>query len=319
MIRTLLRMGEGMDTGMGTPDVNPAAADLIRGFLAYCRLELGLAEHTLTSYGNDLAKIHQGLQALGLEIVDVGPDEVARLLAHLRDARGNAPATLARALVALRMYVRWLVLERRLERDRVALAPLPHLWNELPEVLSPEEVELILESVPPGPLWLRDRLALELLYACGGRASEICGIGVGDFKAERALVLLRGKGSKERVVPVGGKARYYLKRYLTELRPTLVASPSQDRLLLSRRGAPLTRVTLWRLVTQAAVSAGLDKPVYTHLLRHSFATHLLQGGADLRTVQELLGHANLTTTQRYTHVDAKRLVEVHRRFHPRSR
>lgn len=301
------------------PAVAPAEASQIRGFLAYCRLELGLAAHTLTSYGNDLAKIHEALAALGLAMAEVGPDEVARLLAHLRDVRGNAPPTLARALVALRMYVRWLVLERRLERDRVALAPLPHLWNELPEVLSPEEVELVLESVPPGPLWLRDRLALELLYACGGRASEICGIGLGDFKAERALVLLRGKGSKERMVPLGSKARHYLKRYLAELRPSLVVSPTQDRLLLSRRGAPLSRVALWKIVTTAAKLAGLDKPVYTHLLRHSFATHLLQGGADLRTVQELLGHANLTTTQRYTHVDAKRLVEVHRRFHPRSR
>lgn len=312
-------MGGSDANPAAAPAVAPAAAAQIRGFLAYCRLELGLAAHTLESYGNDLAKIHEALTVLGLEMAEVGPDEVAKLLAHLRDVRGNAPPTLARALVALRMYVRWLVLERRLERDRVALAPLPHLWNELPEVLSPEEVELVLESVPSGPLWLRDRLALELLYACGGRASEICGIGLGDFKAERSLVLLHGKGSKERVVPLGSKARHYLKRYLAELRPTLVKAPTQDRLLLSSRGAPLSRVALWKIVTATAKLAGLDKPVYTHLLRHSFATHLLQGGADLRTVQELLGHANLTTTQRYTHVDAKRLVEVHRRFHPRSK
>jgi integrase/recombinase XerD len=200
----------------------------------------------------------------------------------------------------------------------VALAPLPHIWNELPEVLSPAEVELLLESVGDGPLRLRDRLALELLYACGGRASEVCAIGIGDFKEGRALVRLQGKGRKERMVPIGDKARYYLKRYLTELRPTLLRSPRQDALLLSARGLPLSRQVLWSIVKQTAELAGLGRPVYTHLLRHSFATHLLQNGADLRAVQELLGHANLTTTQRYTHVDGKRLVEIHRRFHPRA-
>lgn len=298
---------------------NPAANGDHAGFLDYCRLELGLSANTLTAYARDLAKIDEALVALGLTIPEVGPDEIARMLAWLRDERDNAPATLARALVALRMFARWLVLERKLVRDRIALAPMPHLWNSLPDVLSPEEIELLLESVPKGPLQVRDRLALELLYASGGRASEVCTIGVGDFRQARAIVHLHGKGSKERVVPIGDKARYYLKRYLTELRPSLVRTPSEDHLLLSSRGAPLSRQTLWRIVTETAKGAGLGRPVYTHLLRHSFATHLLQNGADLRAVQELLGHANLTTTQRYTHVDAKRLVEVHRKFHPRAK
>ncbi len=296
----------------------PAATPEIRGFLAYLRLELGLAAATLQAYASDLAKIHDGFAALGLTLAEVGPDEIARLLAWLRDERGNAPPSLARALVALRMFARWMVLERRLVRDRIALAPLPHLWNRLPEVLSPEAVVLLLESVPPGPLWVRDRLALELLYASGARASEVCGIGLADFKEQRSLVLLRGKGAKQRMTPLGHQARYYLKRYLTELRPTLLTSATEDHLLLSRRGAPLSRQALWGVVKSAAELAGLGQPVYTHLLRHSFATHLIQNGADLRTVQELLGHANLTTTQRYTHVDARRLVEVHRKFHPRA-
>ena len=297
----------------------PAANGDIAGFLAYCRLELGLSDNSITSYAHDLAKVHEAFAALGLTMAAVGPDEVARLLGWLRDERDNAPATLARALVALRMFARWLVLEHKLDRDRIALAPLPHLWNELPGVLSPAEVELLLESAPDGPLQLRDRLALELLYACGGRASEVCRIGVGDFKEGRALVRLQGKGRKERMVPIGDKARYYLKRYLTELRPKLVPKPSEDCLLLSARGAPLSRQILWGIVKKTSELAGIGRPVYTHLLRHSFATHLLQNGADLRAVQELLGHANLTTTQRYTHVDAKRLVEIHRRFHPRAR
>ena len=308
---------------MPTADKKPTAdkplvSSEVRGFLAYCRLELGLSSATLTAYGSDLTKMHEAFAALGLTMAEIGPDEIARILAWLRDERGNAPSSLARALVALRMYARWMVLERRLVRDRIALAPLPHIWNRLPEVLSPEAIVLLLESAPPGPLWLRDRVALELLYASGARASEVCAIGLADFKENRALVLLRGKGSKQRMAPLGRQARYYLKRYLTELRPSLLVSAAEDHLLLSRRGAPLSRHALWLVVKSSAKLAGLEQPVYTHLLRHSFATHLIQNGADLRAVQELLGHANLTTTQRYTHVDGRRLVEIHRKFHPRA-
>lgn len=292
----------------------------ITGFLTYGRLELGLGQNTLDAYANDLRKLDEACVVNGYaSAADLGPEEIGKLLAWLRDERAQAPASLARALVTLRMFARWLVLERRLVRDRIALAPMPALWNELPEVLSAEQVELLLESVPPGPLARRDRCALELLYASGGRASEVAGILTSDFKEGGRLVLLRGKGRKERLVPVGDKARYYLKQYTTELRPTLATAKSGDCLLLSARGCPLSRQTLWKIVQQAGVLAGLGQPVYTHLLRHSFATHLISGGADLRAVQELLGHANLTTTQRYTHVDARRLVEVHRKFHPRAR
>jgi integrase/recombinase XerD len=291
----------------------------IREFIAYCRLELGLSRNTLVAYANDLDKVTTGLQALDLRLEDCGPDEVGRLLAWLRDVRAQAPASLVRLLVSLRMYVRYLVMQKVLPRDRIQLAQMPTLWNELPQVLSVDEVERLLVAVAPGALQLRDRLALELLYASGGRASEVVGIGLSDLANRNQLVKLRGKGAKQRMVPLGGKARHYLARYLTELRPTLDPQCRCDSLLLSRRGRPLSRFALWRLVKDAGAMAGITKPVYTHLLRHSFATHLLEGGADLRSVQELLGHANLTTTQRYTHVDAKRLVEIHRRFHPRSR
>ncbi len=290
----------------------------ITAFLVHCRLELGLAENTLEAYRRDLAKWSDGLTALSLHLADCGPDEVARLLTWARDERHNGAATLARMLVVLRRYTQWAVQERFLLRDRISLVPLPTRWDELPEVLSVEEATLLLESAKPGELYLRDRLALELLYACGGRASEICGIGLGDLKEHRSLVLLHGKGGKQRLVPVGDQARAYLRKYLAELRPSLVQSPTQDRLLLSRRGAPLTRQALWGIVKQASLLAGFGKRAYTHLLRHSFATHVLHGGADLRSVQELLGHANLTTTQRYTQVDAQRLVQIHRRFHPRA-
>lgn len=288
-------------------------------FLAYCRLELGLSSNTLSAYRNDLDKVYQGLLALGLSVEACGPDEIARLLGWLRDERAQAASSLVRLLVSLRMYAKYLVMERLMARDRIQLAQMPRVWNQLPEVLSVAEVERLLAAAPPGPMHLRDRLILELLYACGGRASEVAGIGRSDLRERATLVHLRGKGGKERMVPLGDKARACLKRYLAELRPQLDPNERQERLLLSARGRPLGRQALWTVVKQAGVLAGVDKPVYTHLLRHSFATHLLEGGADLRTVQELLGHANLTTTQRYTHVDAKRLVEVHRKFHPRAR
>lgn len=292
--------------------------DARAAFLAYCRLELGLAGNSIAAYKRDLALVYSALTGLGLDLTQCGPDEIGRLLAWLRDERKLASSSLVRLLVALRMYARWLVGEKLMERDRIQLAQMPKLWNVLPEVLSVEEVERLLHAVADGPMRLRDRLALELLYACGGRASEVAGMGLEDLKEHASLVQLHGKGGKDRMVPLGERARSALRRYLDDLRPTLDPTNKQRRLLLSARGRPLSRNALWKLVHDAGLRAGITKPVYTHLLRHSFATHLLEGGADLRSVQELLGHANLTTTQRYTHVDAKRLIEAHRRFHPRS-
>jgi integrase/recombinase XerD len=292
--------------------------DVRRAFLGYCRLELSLSVNTIAAYKRDLQLVYDALLALNYDITTCGPDEIARVLAYLRDERKLASASLVRLLVALRMYARYLVVEKYLPRDRIQLAQMPKLWNALPEVLSIEDVEKLVLAVEDGPMRLRDRLALELLYACGGRASEVAGIEREDIRENGALVKLRGKGNKERMVPLGERARSVLRKYVSELRPTLDPDNKHKRLLLSVRGRPVTRHTLWRIVNHAGEKAGITKNVYTHLLRHSFATHLLEGGADLRSVQELLGHANLTTTQRYTHVDAKRLLDVHRKFHPRA-
>jgi len=288
-------------------------------FLTYCRLELSLSRNTLASYSNDLVNLTEALAALGLDMAQVGPDEVARILGHLRDQHQHAAASLARLLVTMRMYTRYLVMEKHLERDRVQLAGLPHVWNNLPEVLSVLEVARLIQSPPPGPLQRRDTVALELLYACGGRASEIVGIGLSDLREKRSVLLLRGKGSKERLVPLGVPARRAIATYLAHCRPGLEAQGTQPWLLLGARGGQLSRTELWRVVVLAGQLAGITKPIFPHLLRHSFATHMLEHGADLRAVQSLLGHANLTTTQRYTHVDAKRLIDLHRKFHPRSR
>ncbi|MFW5752910.1 MAG: tyrosine recombinase [Planctomycetota bacterium] len=292
--------------------------DARRPFLAYCRLELGLAANTLAAYRRDLDRIHDGLAALGFDLATVGPDEVADLLAWLRREHTYAAASLARLMVTLRMYARYLVMEGRLARDRIGLARSPHLWQELPEVLSVSEVDALLHAPPAGSMRPRDRLALELLYGSGGRASEVVGLGLGDLLEGGRLLRLRGKGRKERMVPFHPSGRRALQRYLEQLRPQLDPQHRQEAVLLTQRGRPMCRQSLWRLVRDCGRLAGIDKPVYTHLLRHSFATHMLENGADLRVVQELLGHANMTTTQRYTHVDAKRLRAVHQRFHPRA-
>lgn len=287
-------------------------------FLIFCRLELGLSENTLRVYKNALTHLYDGLNHFKLDVKDVGPDEIGRLFKWMRDERGHGASTMSNNLVAWRMYARFLVMEKLLDRDRVQLARMPHVWRELPDMLSVKEVDALLGGVADSPMALRDKAALELLYACGGRASEVADLGLADLREGGALVRLHGKGGKERLVPLGGKARKHVKKYLEELRPQLDPGRKQERLLLSARGKPFSRHALWQVVKNAGVLAGISKPVYTHLLRHSFATHLLENGADLRSVQELLGHANLTTTQIYTHVDAKRLRDVHKRFHRRA-
>lgn len=288
-------------------------------FLAHGRLALALSPNTLRDYRTALGHLHTAMVARGIATPeDLGPDEVAACLGWLRDERALAAGSLALCLVAWRMWARFLVEEGALQRDRIALTPSPKLWRSVPEVLDPSEVDRLLASPPDGPLRARDKAALELLYALGGRASEVIGLGMTDLKEGGRLALLRGKGSKERLVPVGERARRAVAAYRDGLRKELDPRGRQERLLLGTRGGPWNRQGLWQVVQQAAMLAGIAKPVWPHLLRHSFATHLLHGGADLRAVQALLGHASLTTTERYTHVDAARLRDIHRRFHPRA-
>lgn len=292
---------------------------LVERFLAEARIALGLSPNTIRDYRTCLAHLRAAAGALGLALPGgLGPDEAAACLAWLRDERGLAPASLAQCLVAWRMWQRFLATEGILPAERLSLAPSPKLWRTLPEVLTPEEVDRLLAHPPPGRLEPRDRAALELLYALGGRASEVVGIGLRDLKDGDSLVLLRGKGDKERVVPIGDRAAAAVRAWREGLRRELDPRGRCERLLLGARGGSWTRQGLWATVRQAARLAGIAKPVWPHLLRHSFATHLLQRGADLRAVQALLGHASLVTTERYTHVDAARLRDIHRRCHPRG-
>lgn len=286
-------------------------------FLRYLRFERQLAEHTLAAYGRDLDAWYHWLAASQVSPDMIDSAQMTDYLASL-GAAGLAAATRNRKLCAVRSYMRYLLAEHLIAHDRLHLLQGAKVTRRLPDMLSVAEVAQLLANAPPGPMHHRDTVLLELLYASGGRASEVVGVELSDLREGGALVRLRGKGNKERIVPLGAMAQRAVTVYMRDERPSLVGLSRCERLLLSRRGRPLTRQALWLVVKQAAALAGLRQRIYPHLLRHSFATHLLQGGADLRSVQELLGHANLSTTERYTHVDAQRLRDIHQRCHPRS-
>jgi len=245
--------------------------------------------------------------------------ELTKYLGFLHE-ENLAPPSIARHLVALKMFYRYLRLEERVGQTTVELLASPSLWERIPQVLSPESVEKLLASpLPAERFYLRDRAMLETLYATGSRVSEVVGLKLTDLHVESAVCQCFGKGNKQRIVPLGRPALAAITAYLEKQRPLLTrAHPEAPWLFVSRGGRSLTREMLWMLVKKYARRAGLNPKVSPHTLRHSFATHLLAGGADLRFVQELLGHANIRTTQHYTHVDGTRLKAIHRQFHPRG-
>ena len=304
----------------------PAGEDaerLVGDFLAYLDLERGLSRNTLAAYRSDLHQYAAYLARHGLSVQDTRPADLTDFLDELAQGRDGrppvAPTTLGRKVACLRSFYRHLRLEETIAHDPTADLHGPRKPQRLPRVLSREEVRRLLEQ-PRGsaPLALRDRALLEVMYACGLRASEAVGLELGDLDLEEGLLRARGKGSKERIVPVGRQALAALSVYLRSARPELVAGRAQTRLLVNHRGGELTRQGLYKIVQGHARRAGLEEKMSPHTLRHSFATHLLAGGADLRAVQEMLGHASIATTQIYTRVELSRLREVHARFHPRS-
>ncbi len=298
-----------------------ALTDDIQAFRHYIQSERGLAGNTLLAYGRDLTRFAGWVAGGGLaSYLSPTLRDLGHYLEFLR-AEGLAPPSIARHLVALKMFYRFLRLEERTNQTTVDLLESPSLWERIPQVLSPASVTKLLAAPQEGErFFLRDRAMLEALYATGCRASEVVGLKVGDLYLEGGYCKCLGKGSKQRIVPLGRPAINALRAYLDEQRPRLVASaPDAPWVFVSRGGKALTRVMLWVLVKKYVRRAGLNPKVSPHTLRHSFATHLLAGGADLRTVQELLGHANIRTTQQYTHVDRDRLRAIHRQFHPRGK
>ncbi len=297
-----------------------ALHDDISAFRHFIRAERSLADNTVLAYGRDLDRFALWVAGGGLkDYLAPSLHELINYLAYMRD-EGLAPPSVARHLIALKMFYRFLRLEERASPASVELLSAPALWERIPQVLSPESVEKLLAAPLPGErFYLRDRAILETLYATGARASEVVGLRMEDLHLDSSFCKCVGKGSKQRVVPLGKPAVQALRAYLDGQRGELVqANREAPWVFVSRGGRELTREMLWILVKKYVRRAGVNSKASPHTLRHSFATHLLTGGADLRTVQELLGHANIRTTQHYTHVDRERLRALHRQFHPRA-
>lgn len=300
------------------------AGDLERGFALeqfreYLALEAGRSAHTVENYARDIRRlVAYAASRGGRRPEDVTTAQLREFVYALKDL-GLAPATIRRQVSAVRTYYRFLIGEGRVARDPSERLESPRQWRTLPAVLTRAEVERLLAAPNrDGPLAIRDRALLEFAYATGARVSEVVGVRVQDVLYEDGLARLFGKGAKERLVPVGRRALGAVALYAREVRPALDRGRGRGILFLNARGAPLSRVGVWTILKRTAQRAGLTKRMSPHTLRHTFATHLLEGGADLRAVQEMLGHADLSTTQLYTHVDREYLRAVHQRYHPRA-
>ena len=289
----------------------------IRDFLTYVELERGLSPTTRSSYRQDLALFETFLAQRRIRSpADVGAAHVREFLQGLRPR--CAPATIARKLAAIKGFFKFLEGQRVVTRSPMAFIETPRLWHRLPQTLNLDEVERLLAGVQAEGLGRRDLAMLELLYGTGLRVSELVSLDLGHCNFEAGFVRCIGKGNKERIVPLGRSAAGALRRYLQLERPSLIARRSEEQaLFVNQWGRRLTRQRVWQVLRRCAGAGLITKAIGPHTLRHSFATHLLQRGADLRIVQELLGHANISTTQRYTHVDRARLKAIHEQFHPR--
>ncbi|MES1240766.1 MAG: site-specific tyrosine recombinase XerD [Acidobacteriota bacterium] len=300
-----------------TPKAPPPWSRALRLYLESLAVERGLSKNTVDGYRNDLTRLGESLAKKG------GPDlltaDAPTLSAHLRELRrqGLSPRSISRALSAIRgFYLHLVEIKERADDPAVNLLP-PKLFKTLPKVLSETQVETLLEAPDVAtPLGLRDRAMLELLYATGLRVSELVGLQLPQLRLDAGFLVAFGKGSKERVVPVGEQAEAWVKRYLREIRPDLAAGRHQA-VFVNFAGEPMTRMGFWKNLKAYGVKTGI-RDLSPHVLRHSFATHLLEHGADLRSVQTMLGHADISTTQIYTHIHQERIKTLYDRFHPRS-
>lgn len=298
----------------------PSTLDtLIDQFLNYLLVEKGLSQKTLEAYSRDISKYRNFLAEN--KITAFSEEDTPFILKHLILLRelGLGARSRARHLVAIRGLYRFLHQEKILRRNPAKLIDLPKTSLKLPHVLSKDEIELLLEAPDTGkPLGVRDAAMLELLYAAGLRVSELINLKLQDINLEAGFVRIFGKGSKERIVPIGMHARKKIHHYLNTVRSLRLKQTSSPYLFIARLGKPMTRQGFWKLLRRYAILAGLNKKITPHSLRHSFASHLLEGGADLRAVQIMLGHVDISTTQIYTHVTREHLKKLHKKFHPRG-
>jgi integrase/recombinase XerD len=314
-----------MPPAVAIPEIELESArfeHLLLEFLAYLELERGLSRNTLNAYRTDLLQFGGYLRERGIDPVEITPAEMSEFVSSLTSVDGDQPlaaSTIHRKTAALRSFYKHLRREDLITEDPTVGLTTPRRSKKLPNVLNQAEVAKLLSS-PKGasPQAYRDRAILEVMYACGLRASELTGLEMTDVDTHHGMLKARGKGSKERIVPLGRQAIAAIELYLRSARPELVKGRSEKALFLNFRGKPLTRQGLYKIVQGHAASAGLEDRMSPHTLRHSFATHLLAGGCDLRAVQEMLGHADVATTQMYTHLSGEQLKDVYFKTHPRA-
>ena len=291
---------------------------VVEAYLDHLRVERRLSSHTLESYGRDLAALAAYAAGAGRPVESLDRQALEAFVREQR-SRGLAPRSVSRAVAAVRGFFRFLVLDRRLDHSPADDLRPPRAWPALPTFLSIEEVDTLLAQPDvTTTLGLRDRAMIELLYATGLRVSELVGVRIADLHLEEHYLTCIGKGSKERLVPIGEQATDWIRKYSAQGRRELLKGRASPRLFLNARGGALSRVGFWKILKQHARKANLPRTLSPHVLRHSFATHLLERGADLRAIQLMLGHADLSTTQIYTHVLETRLRSVYDRFHPRA-
>lgn len=292
----------------------------IEGFLYWLRVEKGRSEHTIAAYQHDASRFAAWLKERGVS--SPGDVTAAHLSAHMGDlmAEGLGLRSIARARSSLRQLFRFLVAEHHIEADPTTIVDAPRFPAPLPVVLRADQIEALLAAPDPGTvLGLRDRAMIQLAYSAGLRVSELVNVPAHQVRADVGLVLVRGKGSKERLIPIGEVAASWVLRWLRDGRTAFDPTGRAEAMFLTRHGKAMTRQNLWERLVRYARLAGIDGKVSPHVLRHSFATHLLANGADLRALQAMLGHADITTTQIYTHVARERLKSIHAEFHPRSK
>ena len=295
----------------------PVPSGQVARYLMYLAAEKGLAPNSVNAYRSDIDRLIAELPR-GRRPEAANREDLLKVLRRMR-LDGRSPRSVARWLVAMRGFFGYLLSEGEIQEDPSANLDAPRIWRNLPKVLDCEEVESLLMA-PDGskPGGLRDVAMLEVLYATGLRVSELLGLRLGDLHLDAGYLRCTGKGGKERVVPLGGEADAKLQRYLAEARPALLGPKRTDRLFVNLRGGPLSRQGFWKIIKRYGVEAGITTPLSPHVVRHSFATHLLENGADLRAVQVMLGHADISTTQIYTHVNRERLRRLYESFHPRA-
>jgi integrase/recombinase XerD len=296
----------------------PSPEPLLREYLEHLQVERALSANTLEAYGRDLAQLSAFARGRARPLLALKQADLAEFMGHLHE-RGLSARSVARAVHAVRGLYRFAVREGKLRADPMENLKAPRAFQALPRALTMAQVErLLLAPDVSRPLGVRDRALLEVLYATGLRVSELIGLRPGDVDLSLGVLTCFGKGRKERLVPLGREACRWVERYLEEARPLLSRRRSSPPLFVSSRGGRLSRMGLWGIVRRHAVSAGVESVLTPHVLRHSFATHLLERGADLRALQAMLGHADISTTQIYTHVSRERLRQVYDRFHPRA-